>query len=94
VKRKRRQQDPRTPAEWQEAVDDATGWRLVADCMLYGLLEGGPTIHVERCDDIIRRGSARGFHPSRPAHELALLAIAAHNEVVLPPGNPHGLKEA
>lgn len=72
--------DPKTPAEWQEAVDSATAARMVANCMMYGLLAGGPKINVERCDEILRRGQERGIRPSRPTIHLALDFVRAVNE--------------
>jgi hypothetical protein len=70
---------PRTPAEWQEAVDVAAALRAIADCKMYGLIEGGFHIKVARCDEILERGARRGVHPSRPPGELAVGYIAAYN---------------
>lgn len=75
----RRRRDPRTAAEWQQAVDAAAAWRALEDCKMYGLLEGGPTVDVERCDSILERGAARGVRPSKPATELALEYLQAWN---------------
>jgi hypothetical protein len=49
-------QDPQTPEEWQECVNLAAGWRQVADCKMYGLVQGGPDIDVRRCDQLLERG--------------------------------------
>lgn len=75
--------DPRTPAEWQQAVDAAAAVRAIEDCRLYGLFTGGPRANVERCDWILSEGAQRGYRPSRPAGELAieLLAELEHPEV-------------
>lgn len=72
--------DPRTREEWQLAVDAACALRLIADCKMYGLIAGGPTIDVGRCDDILDRGKAHGIHPSKPQADLAIAIIAAINE--------------
>lgn len=64
--------DPKTPEEWQWAVDAAAAARAIFDCKLYGLLEGGPEIDADRCDQILKRGAARGITPSAPAESLAL----------------------
>ena len=72
--------NPQTLQEWQEAVDGAAGLRAIADCKMYGLIEGGPKIDVRRCDEILERGRKRGFAPSRPAVDLAIGLIGAINE--------------
>lgn len=71
--------DPKTPEEWQEAVNLATGLRALADCKMYGLLEGGPGVDVARCDDIVERGLALGVVPSAPAAELAIEIVKLIN---------------
>jgi hypothetical protein len=73
--------NPRTLEEWQEAVDGAAALRMIADCKMYGLIEGGPEINVGRCDEILERGQSRGVHPSAPTEALALAYIAALNDV-------------
>lgn len=76
--------EPETSAEWQEAVDAAAGLRAIADCKMYGLLEGGPQINVERCDDILKYGRARGVYPSKPDTDLAVAMVAAINSAPSP----------
>jgi hypothetical protein len=71
--------DPKTPEEWQEAVDVAAGVRAIADCKMYGLIEGGPEIDIARCDDILARGRRRGITPSRPVTELAVELVKQIN---------------
>lgn len=71
--------DPTTQAEWQRAVDAAAGLRAVADCKMYGLLEGGPEINTARCDQIIELGAAQHIHPSRPIKELVVEVIRILN---------------
>jgi len=68
----------KTPEDWQLAVDAAAGMRMVADCMMYGLLTG-PEINVGVCDEILARGRKRGITPSRAEDELALQLIAEFN---------------
>jgi hypothetical protein len=72
-------QNPKTPEEWQLAVDAAAALRAVADLLTYRLIQGGPKINVQRCDKILERGRRRGVTPSRPVHELAIAMIAAIN---------------
>lgn len=74
--------NPRTPAEWQAAVNAATALRLIADCRMYGLIEGGPSIDVDRCDEIVDLGNARGVQPSAPALDLALEYIGRLNYAI------------
>ena len=71
---------PKTPREWQEAVDAAAAARAVADCKMYGLIEGGPEINVARCDQILDAGRARRIFPSRSAADLAVEFCRAVNE--------------
>jgi hypothetical protein len=71
---------PRTPAQWQEAVDGAAGARVIADCMMYGLLQGDVEINVERCDYILEQGKRRGILPSHDPVELAIGLIRAMQE--------------
>lgn len=69
--------NPKTPAEWQEAVDLASGWRIIADAEMYGLLTGVPKINLTRCDRILALGKKAGVRPSKPAAALALDIIRA-----------------
>jgi hypothetical protein len=59
-----RANDPKTKAEWQEAVDAADFWLKVDSLRKYGLLCGGPTIEVERCESILQRGEKKGVFPT------------------------------
>lgn len=72
--------DPRTPAEWQEAVDLALAYRSIHDAKLYGLITGGPQIDVARCNEILDRGRRRGVHPTPDAIH-AVLRELVHPEV-------------
>lgn len=56
--------DPRGRGEWQEAADDAYTLLLIDSAKQYGLIEGGPTINVERCEVILDRAKIRGIAPS------------------------------
>lgn len=61
--------DPVTDREWQDAVDAARFFIALDSARQYGLVEGGPGVDVERCEDILRRGEARGFLPA-PLEQL------------------------
>lgn len=54
------EQDPETPEEWQAAVDMAHFYLCLDAARRYGLISGGPEIDVDRCEDILERGQARG----------------------------------
>lgn len=71
--------DPKTPEQWQEAVDMAAGWRMIEDCRMYGLIDGGPSVNLDRCDEILERGRKRGVRPSKPVLELAIDLVRACN---------------
>lgn len=55
--------DPSTPAEWQEAVNGAHVLRMIADCVMYGLIETDMQIDVARCDEILDQGAKLGYRP-------------------------------
>jgi len=50
----------------RQAFDAAAALRVIADLQMYGLLVGGPTVNLERCDYILEEGRQRGLKPSRP----------------------------
>ncbi len=60
-------------------MDAAAACRAIADCMMYGLLEGGPGIDVARCDEILESGRKLGIGPSKSETDLALGFIRAYN---------------
>lgn len=63
--------DPTTPAEWQEAIDAAEFFLTLESARLYGLLEGGPSVNVTRCEEILRRGRELGYQP-KPIQKLII----------------------
>jgi hypothetical protein len=75
---------PSTPAEWQAAVDAAHAATCLDSARQYGLVSGGPTVDVERCDELLRAGEARGIRPSRDAVERFVAGLLA--EATLPRG--------
>ena len=56
--------DPKTVAEWQEALDQAEMLLRLDACRCYGLITGGPTVNVDRCVEILRRGKSKGYLPT------------------------------
>ena len=63
--------DPRSPEEWQGAVDMAAFLRIIEDCRMYGLVTGGPKVDISRCDDILEKGKRRGVVPAPPDQLIA-----------------------
>ena len=57
--------DPKTPEEWQEAVNLAETLLLVDSARQYGLITGGPVIDINRCEFILRCGRQRGYRPEK-----------------------------
>lgn len=72
---------PMSRAEWQEAVDAAHALLCLDAARLYGLITGGPTVNVDRCQRILAAGKKLNVQPSPYAVErmvAALLSEAAH----------------
>ena len=61
--------DPRTRAEWQEAVDEAEFWLHVHAAVGYGFIIYSGEIDVGRCEEMLTRGRAVGVRPSPGAVE-------------------------
>ncbi len=64
--------DPRTPEEWQEAVDAAWAALALDSLVQYGLLEaegGGLSVNADRCREILERGLAIGITPAQEASD-------------------------
>ncbi|HZP33945.1 MAG TPA: hypothetical protein VFB23_11355 [Candidatus Acidoferrales bacterium] len=51
--------DPRTEAEWPEAVNIAAFLLSIHSAVLYGLLETDLKIDPDRCDEILEQGRER-----------------------------------
>lgn len=52
-------------AIWQDAVNIAEALLLFVSAQQYGLITGSPSVNVTRCEEILRRGRARGVLPRR-----------------------------
>lgn len=70
-----RNHDPTTRAELQEAVDLAVVCLMIDSARQYGLVTGGPAVHVDRCTRIIQRGRKAGVFPAADALERILPAF-------------------
>jgi len=71
--------DPKTPGQWQEAVDSAYGALVLESAKAYGLLTGGPVVNVDRCEKILRRGARRGIYPAPDAIEKFAVELVQPN---------------
>ena len=54
---------PQTSEQWQEAVNISFALLSIDSARAYGLITGGPTVNVERCEEIIVMGDRLGFKP-------------------------------
>lgn len=72
--------DPKTPAEWQEAVDAAEFFLLLDSSRMYGLIEGGPQVNTRRCLSILRRGKKRGITPGVAEQLVRKFLVLADKE--------------
>ena len=67
-------QDPETPEEWQEAVDQSYVLKLLDSARRYGLVKCGPEIDVARCEELLERGRRLKVYPSEDAVDRLLSA--------------------
>jgi hypothetical protein len=72
-----KKQNPETLQEWQSAVDMAHFLLSLEAARQYGLVKGGPAVHVLRCQEILRLGKDKGIEP-RPGAIEEILAANAH----------------
>jgi hypothetical protein len=75
AKKKAKLKHPQTPAEWQEAVNQAHFWLLVDSARQYGLITGGPEVNLNRCEEILEKGKAQGIEPD-PAGVEEIIKVA------------------
>lgn len=68
--------DPKTRQEWQDAVDGVYGALALDAACQYGLVTGGPKVRVERCEELLRRGKAKGVVPAKNAIERFMASVA------------------
>jgi hypothetical protein len=69
--------DPRTPQEWQEAVNLAELYLILNSAEVFGLVTEGPRVNVERCEDLIKMGRERGYIPAGDLAECSLAVAGA-----------------
>jgi hypothetical protein len=69
--------EPRTPAQWQEAVDLADFYVRLDSARKYGLVTGGPDIDLGRCEELLKLGRLRGVRPSPGSVDRLARAFAA-----------------
>lgn len=56
---------PKTPKQWQDAVDIAEWGSHLESARAHGLITGGIVINVSRCEQLLEGGRQRGIRPSR-----------------------------
>lgn len=66
---------PRTPDEWQEAVDWAQALLALDAARQFGLVTGGPDVNAARCLELLDRGGRRGVTPRPDCIEGCLHAL-------------------
>jgi hypothetical protein len=64
-----RRTEPKTWAEWQEAVDTAHALLTLDSARQFGLVTGGPSINVDRCVEVLEQGKSRYILPRPDAIE-------------------------
>ena len=70
--------DPKTPEEWQNAVDAADALLKIDSARIYGLVTGGPEIDAGRCWELVHRAKElHGIEPREDAVERLLSGPAA-----------------
>jgi hypothetical protein len=58
-----KQEQPKTPQQWQEAVNLAELYSRVDAAVKYGFVEFTGTINLDRCHEMLERGRKRGVYP-------------------------------
>lgn len=66
---------PETAGQWQEAVDIAHAALALDAARQYGLVEGGPKVNVERCQEMLERGARTRIYPRADATDRFLRAL-------------------
>jgi hypothetical protein len=51
--------EPKTPEEWQNAVDAADALLHIQSAEAYGLITGAPSVNVERCEELLEAARRR-----------------------------------
>ncbi len=72
-------ENPKSPEEWQVAVDMAEFLLYLASARQYGLVDGGPVANIKRCEDILHEGARRGFKPAIDAVERCTAALVLYS---------------
>lgn len=68
--------DPQTDDEWRACCAISKALLAIDSAKQYGLIEGGPTIHVDRCLEILERGKERGIEPTDADVEWAIVELS------------------
>lgn len=81
--------EPSTPEQWQEAIDLANFFLHLDAARQYGLIQGGPEVNIERCEEILERGRVLGIEPA-PGSLERITRIYAGGEAYDQKENPAG----
>ena len=57
--------DPQTPEEWQTAATMAHLLLTIESARMYGLIEGGPKVDLQRCEQILELARRRKVYPQK-----------------------------
>lgn len=76
----RKHTHPRTPEQWQEAVDLAEFYLHLDAARKYGLVKGGPEVDVARCEQLLARGARKGYKPSDGCVQRITVQMMASQE--------------
>ncbi len=69
--------EPQTLDDWQDVADLSTTYLALESARQYGLIEGGPEVNVERCEELLAGAAALGIEPRDDAIERCLSLIYA-----------------
>ena len=69
---RRRLELPKSDAEMLVLVEQAEAWLLFDAAEKYGLITGGPTVDVARCEEIIAEGKERELEATQAGINAAV----------------------
>lgn len=55
---------PQTDEEWQYAADASKAFQLLESLRFYGLVEGGPVINLDKCEELLELAAERLIYPT------------------------------
>ena len=73
---------PKTPEQWQKAVNIASVMVVIAEAQLFGLLTGKLKVDLGGCEKLLTEGKKLGYLPRAETLDGYIRAFARH----APPG--------